>query len=240
MDKLHLVPTIMLTGGFARIIDPVSLESNFTDPVDLAVELEEIGFDELLIVDIDGAISGKYNSIEILEEIVSYTQFEIIAGGGIRDESTAEKIFNAGASRVLLNTMPVNDPEKMQNLIDFYGNNSFVIGIDINESGIVLEGRKTQHEINLEQLIDSYTEAGIDRFILQPVDESGNKIPPEEAFFEKMMSVFPRIRLYAGEGIKNTDQFDAFEKIGLQGMIIGDEFFTSGALFNELRKYMFA
>jgi phosphoribosylformimino-5-aminoimidazole carboxamide ribotide isomerase len=240
MDKLHLVPAIILSGGFARIINPISLEESSADPVDLAVELEEIGFDELLIIDVDGALSGNFNSIEILEEIVSLTDFDILAGGGIRDEASVEKIFSAGASRVLLNTMPVNDQEKTLNIIDIYGNNSFVIGIDINESGIVLEGRKTQHEINLEQLIGFYTDLGIDRFIIQTIDASGIKITPEEAFFEKVLSVFPRIRLYAGEGINNTDQFVDFEKIGLSGMIIGDEFYTSETLFKDLRKYMYS
>jgi phosphoribosylformimino-5-aminoimidazole carboxamide ribotide isomerase len=238
MNKLHLVPAIMVTGGTARIVNPVSLETSYADPVDLAVELEEIGFDELLIIDVDGALSGNYNSIEILEEIVSFTQFEILTGGGVRDEATVENLFSAGASRVLLNTLPVKNQEKILGLLDIYGNNSFVIGIDINEKGIVLEGRKTQNEMNLEQLIGFYTEVGIDRFIIQPIDTLGFKTPPEEAFYEKVMSIFPRIRLYAGEGVKNTAQFIAFEKIGLSGMIIGDEFYTSELLFKDLRNYL--
>ena len=240
MEKLHLVPAIYLSGGFARIVDPISKEVNFTNPADLAVELEEIGFDELLLIDIDGALAGNFNAFEVLDEIITYTQLDILTGGGVRDDTTVEKLFSAGAARVLLNTLPVNDKEKMLRLIDMYGNNSFVIGIDVNQNGILVDGRKKKDEIALEQLIGFYTEVGIDRFILQTIDNSGSKTQPDIAYFENVLSVFPRIRLYSGEGINDPAQFDQFKKTGLCGMVIGDEFFTSEKLFKGLRNYMYS
>ena len=240
MKKLHLVPSIFLSGGLARIVDPVLLEVNFSDPVDLAVELEEIGFDELLLVDVDGAITGNYTAFETLNDIVSYTQIDMLVGGGVRNEATVEKLFKTGAARVLLNTLPVLDQEKMLGLIDIYGSNSFVIGVDISDAGIMIEGRKKQDEIALEKLIGFYNNVGVDRFILQTSDNEGNKIAPDIDFFENVLSVFPRIRLYAGEGINDPGQFEQFENIGLTGVVIGDEFYTSEKLFGELRNYFFS
>ena len=189
MDKLHLVPAIYLSDGFARIVDPNSKEVNFTDPVDLAVELEEIGFDELLLVDIDGALSGNFKAFEVLDEIGNYTQLDILTGGGVRDEATVERLFSTGTARVLLNTLPVIDQEKMLRLIDMYGNNSFVIGVDINERGIVVEGSKKQDEIALERLIGFYSEIGIDLFILETVGNDGIK-QRLKYYFMKMYCLF--------------------------------------------------
>jgi len=90
----------------------------------------------------------------------------------------------------------------------------------------------------LEQLIGFYADCGIDRFIIQSVDSSGSKIHPDADFFDNVKSAFPRIRLYAGDGIDDPGKFEKFDKIGLAGMIIGDEFYTSADLFQGLRSYL--
>ncbi|RLD26707.1 MAG: hypothetical protein DRI54_02365 [Bacteroidetes bacterium] len=239
MKKLHLVPSIYLLDGKARIVDGITKQVNLADPVDLAVELEDIGFDELLLIDVEGATTGQFSSFDVLSEIASLTQFEIIAGGGVRDEITIEKVFNTGASRILLNTLPASDREMMLRLLDVYGNNSFVIGMDLIESGIVVEGRTKPGSNSIEELMGFYSEVGIDRYILQTLDPDGNKIPPDPVFFENVKSVFYQVRLYSGEGINNYLQFEQFGESGTDGLIIGDEFYTNEELFNGLKRYMF-
>ena len=239
MKKLRLVPSIYLSDGKARLVHAITNQINLTDPVDLAVELEEIGFDELLLIDLDGATTGQFSSIEILNEIASLTQFEILAGGGIRDESAVKKVFSAGASRVLLNTLPANDREMMLGLIDIYGNNSFVIGMDVNENGIVVEGRSKPNEVSIEELIGFYSEVGIYRYILQTIDDDGNKVSPDPVLLENVKSVFHKVRLYAGEGLNDYLQFKILEETGIEGLVIGDEFYTNEELFKGLKRYMF-
>ncbi len=239
MNKLHLVPSIFLSESKARILNHITNEINLADPVDLAIELEDIGFDELILIDIEGALTGRFNSLDILSEIASQTQIEILVGGGIRDEQTVKKVFNSGASRVLLNTLPTSDRDMMLRLVDIYGNNSFVIGIDLNKSGIMVEGRTKPEIISIEELIGFYSEIGIDRFILQSIDNDGNKIPPNLELYENVKSAFHQTRLYVGEGIDNYLQFEQFEESDVNGLIIGDEFYTNEELFKGLKRYMF-
>jgi phosphoribosylformimino-5-aminoimidazole carboxamide ribotide isomerase len=239
MSKLHLVPSMFITDGKARIVNPISNVTNLADAVDLAVELEEIGFDEIVLVDVDGAKTGVFNSFDILNEISALTQFDILAGGGIRDEITVEKAFNAGASRVLLNTLPASDREMMLRLVDAYGNNSFVIGLDSIDNGIVIKGRSKSDDISIEEMIGFYLEVGIDRYILQTLNNEGNKIPPDPGFYQTVKSVFYNARIYAGEGLDNYLQFEQFEDSGIEGLILGDDFYTNEQLFIELKKYIF-
>ena len=51
------------------------------------------------------------------------------------------------------------------------------------------------------------------------------------------MAVFPRVGLYAGEGLDKADRFLDFENIGLRGMFLGDEFYTDEALFRGMKEY---
>ena len=240
MEKLHLLPSVYLKDGLAAIHNRITGKTGFSDAVDLAVELEEIGFDELLLIDVNGTASGRFNSFEVLSDISDYTELDILCGGGLRDERTVEEVFASGASRVILETMAVEDREKTLNLVDIYGSNSLVIGIDIDSSGITVEGRTKKVDMLPGQLLAFYNSIGINRFIIQPVDESGNKIPPDIDFYERICSAFPMLRIYAGEGLDNTWQFDQFEKAGLAGMVIGDEFYTDEKLFFGLKKYLYS
>lgn len=238
MDKLHLVPVIHLENGQAIIEDKSSGEKLFTDPVDLAVELDELGFDELLIVDDEGEKKGEFSAYDLLYEIAGFTNYEIIAKGGLRTINSVEKIFEAGAARAMLTTLSILNPEMMNQLVDVYGSNSFVIGMDLMGDSLVYNHKKDKSEMEIEQIINLYSSLGIDRYSLSILNDLGVKTNPDPAFFDRVISAYPRIRLYAGEGIDNTEQFLEFENAGIKGLFLGDEFYTNSDLFKEMKKYM--
>jgi phosphoribosylformimino-5-aminoimidazole carboxamide ribonucleotide (ProFAR) isomerase len=237
MDKLHLVPVIHLEEGQALIENKKKGERFFTDPVDLAVELDELGFDEILIIDDDGDKKGEFTAFELLYEIAEYTQIELIVKGGFRNFDSISKAFDAGASRVMLTSMSIEDPEMLTQLIDAYGSNSFIIAMELMGDSLVYHHHKDKSEMLIESVISLYKGLGIDRFSIQLLDDLGRKLNPDLDFLDKVMAVFPRIRLYAGEGLNKASLFQEFENIGLSGMFLGDEFYTDEALFRGMKEY---
>lgn len=238
MEKLQLVPIIHLKDGQAIIENRESGENLQTDPVDLAVELDELDFDELLLVDNDGEEKGDFKAFDLLYEMVGYTSFEIIAKGGLRNFESIAKVFEAGASRCMLTSLSIKNPEIISQLIDTYGSNSFIIEIDLLNDSLVYNNLSEQSDRVIEDIIDLYTSLGIDRFTIQNYDESGKKLSPDPSFYDKVISAFPRIRLYAGEGIDNTKEFLEFENAGVKGMYLGDVFYTNADLFKGMKKYL--
>jgi phosphoribosylformimino-5-aminoimidazole carboxamide ribotide isomerase len=239
MEKLHLVPVIHLEKGNAFIIDRKSGEKIFTDPVDLAVELNEIGFDELLLIDNTGEEKGEFSAYDLAYEIADYTSFEITAKGGLRSFDSIAKIFEIGIARAMLTSLSIMDPEKIVQLVDAYGSNSFIIGMDLLEDALVYKRKKESSDMPIEQIIELYSSMGIDRFTISQFDSTFQKTSPDLSFYTRVMDIYPRIRLYAGEGIADVSQFLEFENIGLKGMFLGDEFYTNEDLFKGLKKYLF-
>lgn len=239
MEKLHLVPVIHLEEGNAFIIDRKSGEKIFTDPVDLAVELNEIGFDELLLIDNTGEEKGEFSAYDLAYEIADYTSFEITAKGGLRSFDSIAKIFETGIARAMLTSLSIMDPEKIVQLVDAYGSNSFIIGMDLVDDLLVYKRKKESSDMPIEQIIELYSSMGIDRFTISQFDSTFQKTSPDLSFYTRVMDVYPRIRLYAGEGIADVGQFLEFENIGLKGMFLGDEFYTNEDLFKGMKKYLF-
>jgi phosphoribosylformimino-5-aminoimidazole carboxamide ribonucleotide (ProFAR) isomerase len=238
MEKLHLVPVIHLVDGNALIENKKTGEKMFTDPVDLAVELDELGFDELLLIDDIGEEKGHFSAYDLAYEIADYTSFEITAKGGLRSFDSIAKIFETGIARAMLTSLAISDPEMVGQLIDAYGSNSFIIGMDFLNDSLVFHNKKEVSDKPIEHIIESYSSMGIDRFTLQSYNELFRKNSPDPLLFEKIMAIYPRIRLYAGEGIDNTEQFLTFENSYVKGMFLGDEFYTDADLFKGMRKYL--
>lgn len=238
MEKLHLVPVIHLVEGQALIENKKTGEKLLTDPVDLAVELDELDFDELLLIDDEGDAKGEFSAYDLLYEMEGYTQFEIIAKGGLRDFDAIGKAFEAGASRVHLTSLSISDPEKITQMIDAYGSNSFIIGMDLKNDALVYKNKQEESDVAIEHIIDMYSALGIDRYSLRMIDDIGKYLNPDPSFLDNIVSAYPRIRLYAGEGLDNTSQFKEFEQAGIKGMFLGDDFYTNEDLFRGLKKYL--
>jgi len=238
MEKMHLVPVIHLVDGQALIENKKTGEKLLTDPVDLAVELDELNFDELLLIDDNGEAKGEFSAFDLLYEIEGYTQFEIIVKGGLREFDSIGKAFEAGASRVHLTSLSISNPELITQLIDAYGSNSFIIGMDLKEDSLVYKNKQEKSEVAIEHIIDMFSALGIDRYSLQMINDIGKYLNPDPVFLDKIVSAYPRIRLYAGEGLDNTTQFEEFEHAGLKGMFLGDDFYTNEELFRGLNEYL--
>jgi phosphoribosylformimino-5-aminoimidazole carboxamide ribonucleotide (ProFAR) isomerase len=238
MEKLQLVPVIHLVDGNALIENKITGEKLFTDPVDLAVELDELNFDELLLVDDIGEKDGQFSAFDLLYEMEGLTQFEIIAKGGLRSFEEISKAFEAGASRVQITSLSLSDPEKVIQLIDAYGSNSFIIGMDLQNDALVYENKQEKSDKAIEQIIDMFSALGVDRYSLNMIDDLGRNTQPSPVFLDRVVSAYPRINLFAGEGLDTTSRFDEFELSGIKGMFLGDAFYTNEDLFKGLQKYL--
>ena len=55
-------------------------------------------------------------------------------GGGIRNPETAEKTFQIGFEKVVLNTAPFQNPELVTQLSNIFGSQSVVVAIDVRKN----------------------------------------------------------------------------------------------------------
>ena len=81
------------------------------DPVAMAEEFYERGSRWLHVVDLDGAKKGKPSNFEIIKDITSSTDMFVEVGGGIRSMKSIDKYLSVGASRVIIGTAAIKDPE---------------------------------------------------------------------------------------------------------------------------------
>ena len=78
-------------------------------PVEQASKYKDLGFKNLHIVDLDGALIGETVNLDIIKDIVSKLDLKVEVGGGIRNLESIQKYSDAGANKIILGSAAIKN-----------------------------------------------------------------------------------------------------------------------------------
>ena len=115
---MQLWPAIDIRGGrCVRLVQgDFDRETSYGDPVALAEEYVRAGAERLHVVDLDAARTGLPLNRDVIGAIAGRLSVPIQAGGGVRDEASAEALLSLGVARVVLGTAAVKEPSLLERL----------------------------------------------------------------------------------------------------------------------------
>ena len=162
---MNIIPAIDLRQGQCVRLYQGDFERQTTynkDPVSLARDYKTMGFDELHVVDLDGARSGRQQNQEIIRKIVTTSKLTVQLGGGIRTESELESWLNAGVARVVIGSLAVTQSHLVRRWLAKHSPERIVLALDVSVDQVG-EPRVTTYrwtraaEMNLWQCIDGFS-----------------------------------------------------------------------------------
>jgi len=130
----------LLRGDFNKITEYEK------SPLEQASEFSNLGFKNIHIVDLDGAVEGKSINKNIIKDIIKKNNLKIQVGGGIRSRDNVEEWINAGVDKVVISTAAVEKPEFLIELAKKY-KNKIALSLDVRNGFIALSGWKKQTNI---------------------------------------------------------------------------------------------
>ena len=95
-------------------------------PIDQAKEFLDLGFKDLHIVDLDGALKGKSFSKEIIKEISRLNRANIQVGGGIRTLDQINELLDVGVDKIILGTRAIEDKDFLEIACKKFKDNYFI------------------------------------------------------------------------------------------------------------------
>lgn len=152
--SFELWPAIDLKGGKAvRLLrGDMSKATTYADePAEQAWLFRDAGFENLHVVDLDGAFAGQPENAAAVERILRETDARVELGGGIRDLQTAERWLELGVSRVILGTAAVRDPQFAQAAAEAFPGR-VVIGIDARNGRVATSGWAEASTLSAEEV----------------------------------------------------------------------------------------
>lgn len=195
------------------------------DPVAVAVEFERLGFKRLHVVDLDGAKSRHIVNDAVLRAITSATSLIVDFGGGIKTAEDIEKAFDAGAAMVTLGSIAVTNRELCAEWVRKYGAERIILGADVRNGKISINGWKEDSEEELIPFLRKYTEQGIRNVLCTEISKDGTLQGPATELYRQVMQEIPDMHLIASGGVSSNDDIDDLERNGIPAVVFGKAFY---------------
>src|SRR5438874_270155 len=206
----------MTRGDFATVEEVAS------SPLDAARRLVSEGAEWIHIVDLDGSRTGRPANLEAIRQIANRFTVKIQAGGGIRDFDTAEQFAEAGASRIVVGTAAIEDPELIGRLVDRHAD-GLAVSVDARAGMVTTAGWTETTEVRAVDLMHRLAVAGVPIVIYTNVSVDGTLQGVDLTSLEAIARAFGGDVIYSG-GVGSLDDIRALTKLrhrGLRGVIVG-------------------
>ncbi len=224
---IEILPAIDLRAGrCVRLIqgDPGRETVYAEDPVAQARHWAEQGAARIHVVDLDGAFSGAQHHLEVIRRILDGVSIPIQVGGGIRDQTAAHDLLEAGVSRVVIGTAAVERPELLASLCGLYPGR-IMLGVDTRAGRVSLDGWTREGELTGLELIDRVGDLALAGLIYTDISRDGMMAGPNLEAMQAVLAVSP-FPVIASGGIACEADVRRLAELGVSGMIIGKALYT--------------
>lgn len=109
---------------------------------ELALRYRDEGADELVFYDITASPEGRAADPDWVRRVAQHLDIPFCVAGGIRSVADAERILNAGADKISVNSPALERPELISELARAFGVQCVVVGIDSQ----FVEGKLRVHQ----------------------------------------------------------------------------------------------
>ena len=100
------------------------------DPVELGRTYSEQGADELVFLDITASHEGRKTFADMVSRVAATVNIPFTVGGGIGELKDVERLLNAGADKVSVNSLALRRPELIDEITRHFGSQVCVVAID--------------------------------------------------------------------------------------------------------------
>ena len=146
-------------------------------PLDQSIEFSDLGFKNMHIIDLDGALEGKLINKNIIEKIIKKNNLKIQVGGGIRTLKNIEEWINIGVDKVIIGTAAVDNINFLQEACSLF-KNRIALALDVRSKLIALSGWKKQTNISAIDFAHKIRNFGVSRIIYTDINKDGTKKGP--------------------------------------------------------------
>jgi len=206
-------------------------------PLEQAAEFFNLGYKNLHIVDLDGALKGDPINGNLIREICKNKKSEIQVGGGIRSREHIKKLIDYGADKVILGTVAVEDIKFLNDACNEF-DNKIAISLDARDGCLALRGWKKQTDIVASEFVKKIENIGVARIIYTDINKDGTKTGPN--LKETIdLSNLTKIPILISGGVSSINDVINIKKKNfpnIEGIIIGKAIYDGNINIIELSK----
>lgn len=211
--------------------------------VELAERYYEEGADELVFLDITATLERRKTLVELVEEVSKVIRIPFTVGGGISKIEDIEKLLNAGADKVSLNSSIVKNPNLIAEASKSFGSQAIVAAIDSRTTGdihkVYIKGGTEETELETIPWCRKVEDLGAGEILLTSMNKDGTK----SGYDIKLLGFLSgelTIPIIASGGAGTKKHFlEAFEEANVDACLAASLFHYKELQIADLKNYLY-
>jgi phosphoribosylformimino-5-aminoimidazole carboxamide ribotide isomerase len=223
---MRVFPAIDLRGGACVQLvggSPDVEKIRIPDPVEVAHRWKTAGFRVLHLVDLDAAL-GTGSNATLIAEIVKTSGLEAEVGGGVRDEDSIRRLLDLGASRVIVGTRALEDPQWLEAMA-FRFPGKLILGADARGRQVVSRGWTRTLTQDVGALVAGVEPLPLAAVMVTAVHVEGLEGGTDLALMSELVETTSH-PLQASGGIASVDELRKLASAGVAVAILGMALYT--------------
>lgn len=212
------------------------------DPVELGKSYCEQGADELVYLDITASHEGRKTFTNLVQRIASEINIPFTVGGGIYELQDVERLLQAGADKVSINSAAIRNPQLIDDIAKHFGSQVCVVAIDARQTSqgwkCYLNGGRVETEQYLPEWAHEVCERGAGEILFTSMDHDGVK----QGYANEMLAELSNkltIPVIASGGAGKPEHFrDAFLKGKADAALAASVFHFGEIAIPQLKHYL--
>lgn len=197
-----------------------------SDPLPRLQDYQQQGAQLLHLVDLTGAKDPAARQLSLLKKLLAGVEVPVQVGGGIRSRDDVAALLEAGASRVVVGSTAVRQPEEVQRWFSEFGAQAIVLALDVridasNRKEVAISGWQEAAGVTLEQVIEQFLPVGLQHVLCTDISRDGTLSGSNVTLYQEVSARFPQVAFQSSGGIGSLADIAALRGSGAQGVIVG-------------------
>jgi cyclase len=147
------------------------------DPVEQAAAYDAQGADEICYLDISASPEGRSTLVDVVARTADQVFAPLTVGGGVRSIADAERLLEAGADKIAMNSAAIRDPDLVTRCAQRFGSQAIVVAIDAKRRDedyeVFSNGGRTPEGLDALYWCRHVADLGAGEILLTSMDRDG-------------------------------------------------------------------
>ena len=238
---IEIIPAIdIIDGRCVRLSQGDYARSKVYDasPVDMAKRYADCGIKRIHVVDLDGAKSSSPKNLKTLEKMAVGASVEIEWGGGIKSEESLRALFDYGANYAIVGSVAARTPELFAEWLDMFGGEKMVLGADVREGKVSVNGWLEDLCVSIEELVDGFLPHGLSQVICTDITKDGMLQGPSFELYTDLQSRYDGVDFTVSGGISSMADIEKLNELQLRKVIVGKAIYENRITLKDIERWL--
>ena len=135
---------------------------------------------------------------------------------------------------VTIGSVAVTNPELLERWLLKYGAERIILGADVRNGRISINGWKEDSEQELLPFLKHYVDMGITNVLCTEISKDGTLSGPAIKLYQNVMETYPHLHLIASGGVSSIDDIKALDAAGIPAVVFGKAIYEGRINLKEL------